>query len=254
MAPEKNDQIKNIFKPGTQVVLMIEQNFLSCTARNAVIYDCDHSKQEIIVSSGEPMITHDRKKQKIFLTTLVNSEIELNARFGVRVEIEKIIENYELQGGEKVAALQVKYTPPLEKTTLREAFRMQPNYQFGIEGSINDEHHSGEECFLFDNISLTGAGIIVQKKGKGASLLDWEKEKKITIKMELSENNDKEEKVMKTAVTAKAEINRVNFYHSEKNGFIGIRFTKMASDDTRKLTAFITAMQLHNIRRKNRPV
>ena len=71
--------------------------------------------------------------------------------------------------------------------------------------------------------------------------------------MELSENDDKEEKVTKTAITTKAEINRVNFYYSERSGFIGIRFTEMTDDNTRKLTAFITAAQWHNIR-KNRPV
>ena len=87
MAPEKKDQIKNIFKPGTQVVLMIEQSFLRCIARNAMVYDCNHSKREIIVSSGEPMISRNMKRQKIFLTALVNREFELKTRLGIRVEI-----------------------------------------------------------------------------------------------------------------------------------------------------------------------
>ena len=250
MAPEKKDQIKNIFKPGTQVALMIEQSFLISITMYATVYDCNHSKQEIIVSSEGPMTTGNMKRQKIFLTTLVNQESDLKTRFGIRVTIKDFLKNYELYGGEKVAAFLLKYTPPLEKTTLRETFRIQPNYQFKIEGCINNEHHSGKEHFRFDDISMTGAGIIVQKKGKCVSLLDWKKGKQITIQMELSENDKKEELITKTEFTTKAEIMRVNFYFSERSGFIGIRFTKMTADNTRKLTAFITAAQRYKMRKK----
>jgi hypothetical protein len=252
MDSEKKDQIKNILKPGKKVVLMIEQSFLHSIAIDAMVYECNHNKQEIIVSSGEGMTTRNIKKQKMFLTTLVKHEFESETRFGIRVKIEEIIENYELYGGEKVVALRFKYTPPLEKTTLREAFRIQPNYQFNIEGSINDEYYSGKESFRFDNISLTGTGIIVQKGGKCYSLLDWKKGKQIRIKLKLSENDEKEEKITKTEISTKAEITRVDFYFSERSGFIGIRFTEMTADETRKLTVFITALQRYNIR-KNRP-
>lgn len=253
MALEKTVQIKNIFKPGIKVTLMIEQSFLRSIAEDATVYDCIPSNKEIIISSEKRIRTPEPRKQKIFLTTLLNREFEPTARFGIEVKIEKTIENYQLKGGEKVRALLLKYFPPLEKTTLRETFRIQPNSQFVIQGSINNEYHSGRENFHFDNISLTGAGIIVPKKGNCASLLDWKKGKQITIGLKLSEHDEKEEKITETEFTAKAEIIRVNFYFSERSGFMGIRFTETTPANTRKLTAFITSAQRYNIR-KNRPL
>ncbi len=72
------------------------------------------------------MTTGNMKRQKIFLTTLVNQESDLKTRFGIRVTIKDFLKNYELYGGEKVAAFLLKYTPPLEKPLLGKHFGYNP--------------------------------------------------------------------------------------------------------------------------------
>ncbi len=249
---------KKIFTPSVGVDLVFNLNSLTPYAKSSIIYDINHDDQTIIIAQPLKPITKNTTFTEMHLTAVVRGE-KGKIRVGIKCEPIKIINDFKLIGNKEVAAIQLKYLPPLaEAANIRSAYRLPLSTHFSINGKIiyQDVEYISKKDFVFRDVSFAGAGILCPKKVnlKINPLIRIKLHEIFKLGMILQkEAKDDPSKMEPVAIIpAKAEITRLNIDFSETHVSIGMKFIDISSEKENDLNTFIHEAQVDDLQRLSR--
>ncbi|MBF0226217.1 MAG: hypothetical protein HQK76_12250 [Desulfobacterales bacterium] len=244
--------IEDIFRPGTKISVAFNLNSFRPTIRESNIYECDFDSKKMVISQTNPYILPSLRYNEMDVTTLVSLELGRKIRVGLSTKIVDFMKNYRLAGQKTGDALLLDFDLPLRELNIREAFRLEPNFDFKVEGKLiygGVNFVSGSD-FSVNNISILGIGLILPKILKGLSnpLINISTGEKLTIDLKLIENETKDKKELSNTI----EVVRADNYFNKKSGFIGSKFIDLNPSTEEILGRFINKAQLDEIRKLKR--
>ncbi len=246
--------LEKIFIPSAGVNIVFNLNSLTPHSRSSIIYDIDHEKQTIIIAQPLYPITPHTAYDEMHLTAVVREE-KGKTRVGIKCDIQKFIKNYPLANKSRVNAIALKYTEPLIETNIRSAYRLPLSKHYSMKGKIlyNNTEHLTKKDFIFYDVSLTGAGILVPKKkdAKTNPLSLIETHEKIKIGMILLKEDEEApaRKIKMDTIPAIAQIARINANYSDSQVLVGLQFTKIDAEKQDILHKFIHEAQIDELKR-----
>jgi hypothetical protein len=251
-------ELKKIFIPSMGVDLVFNLNSLSPYAKSSIIYDINYEDQTVIIAQPLSPVTRNTNYTEMHLTAVIRGD-KGKIRVGIQCEPIKIIKNYKLLGDSSVAAIQLKYFPPVTDTTnIRSAYRLSLSSHFSINGKIIylEKEYVTKKDFIFRDVSFAGSGILCPKKvnSKINPLTRLKIHKTIKIGMILQKESKDDTSTMEPVaiIPVKAEITRVNIDYSETHVFIGMKFIHISAEKESELNAFIHEAQVDELQRLSR--
>ncbi|MCK5541046.1 MAG: hypothetical protein KAI40_00015 [Desulfobacterales bacterium] len=251
-------ELKKIFIPSMGVDLVFNINSLVPYAKSSIIYDINCDDQTIIVAQPLNPITKNANYTEMHLTAVIRGN-KGKIRVGIKCKPIKFIKDFKLAGSNRVAAIELKYFPPLTETTnIRSAYRLPLSNHFSINGKIIylDDEYITKRDFIFRDVSFAGSGILCPKKinMKVNPLTRIKMHETIKIGMILQkEAKDDPTKMEPVAIIpANAEITRLNSDFSETHIFLGMKFINISSEKENALNTFIHEAQVDELQRLSR--
>lgn len=246
--------IETYFFPSTGIELVFNLNSISPYTRTSIIYDTDYKNRRITIAQPQRPLTRNMEFDELHITTVFRGS-KGASRAGLKCRPDRFIKNYQLAGQSRVEAVELIYTPPAFETNIRAAFRLQLRKPYTIKGKLlrRSVEFFTKRDFLFYDISLKGAGILIPKKvDKNANpLKDLERLENIKVGLVLLKEDEKESQPpeKKATIPASAQVMRVNENFSDKMIFAGLKFTKLTQENEEALYSFIHEAQIDELRK-----
>ena len=247
-------EIERYFFPSTGVELVFNLNSISPYTRTSIIYDTDYQNRRITIAQPQRPLTRNMEYDELHITTVFKGA-KGTARAGLKCRPESFIKNYKLAGDNQVEAVELSYTPPAFETNIRSAYRLPLKKPYTIKGKIlrRSVEFFTKRDFVFHDISLNGAGILISNKvgSKSNPLRDLERLESIKIGLILIKEDEEENRPpeKKATIPAVAEVMRVNENFSDKMTFAGVKFTKLTQENEDALYGFIHEAQIEDLRK-----
>ena len=246
---EIEDEIENIFVEGRKIEAVFNIESSAPVVYPTEIFKCNYESSVMLLYQTRPKILPSFKYESMDIAVLLTLELNRKLRVGLRCEIAKFINNYQVSERIKEDFFLIEYSPPMRKINLRSTFRLRTSYRYVVGGNfdIKGALYFSEIDFKIQDISVTGVGMLVPKKigKKHNPLLDLEvgQEFKFQLRLKDVESPDSEFKI-----TTIVKIARKMISFNDRSGFIGARFIKLEPLEQEKLFRFIHDAQIYEIR------
>jgi len=250
---EIKNNIKAIFRPGTEIEVTFDIDSQSPHVYPTRIYKYNHDSEHMLVFQTHPKVLPSLKYDTMDLTVLLEEGLTGKIRVGLRCRIVKFINDYKISDSVRENFLLVRYSPPMRMVNLRSTFRLRTNNRFRVDGKIiiEDKTFISDKDFTVRDISNINIGLLVPKKtgSKDNPLLNIKVGESLNTELVLREATSAEEPIK---VSTCFEIVRKVMNFNVKSGFIGARFINTKPEVQEKLHRFIHNAQLIEIRNQKK--
>lgn len=213
------------------------------------IYKCKYESKRMLIYQTHPEILPSYKYDTMDIATLVEKELNQMSRVGLKCQIVKFLNNYQISDRVTENFILVQYFPPMRKVNLRTTYRLRTSYRFNVEGTLyyQDTTFESGKHFTVQDISVTGAGLLVPKNigRKENPLLNVPLNKSMDLELTLTQVAEgKRPQKISTRIDTARKVMSFN----ASSGFIGVRFGDLSAEDQENLFQFIHDAQLIEIR------
>ncbi|OGQ85180.1 MAG: hypothetical protein A3J85_00165 [Desulfobacula sp. RIFOXYA12_FULL_46_16] len=227
-------------------------NSLEPYSRSSIIYDVDFKNETITIA--QPLTAFSKKTvfKELHLTTIVQGK-NRKARFGVKCRDFKLIDQYLLANKKEVPAVILNYTPPLQETNIRSAFRMPLSTKYIIKTKIQYENleYESPNDFSVRDVSFNGFGIVIPKTNRknGNPFLELKAGEELALQITLI-HTDKEKPVAEIPICA--QVTRINSRYSDSYVLVGLKIINLSNPSETLLNKFIHDAQIEELKRLSR--
>lgn len=153
-------KVDSMIGPGEKLTLIIKSSGDPdvLVLKSTTTYDVIPSSKTVIVAQTSPPIPKFMIGRTIEVTFIARTREFEYKRFGFRTLISNILPNYQLYGGRKAEAIELRYLAQGYERDLRQYFRVQPISEHPIDLAIPQ---SDEQLTA---INISGAGLLFSRK------------------------------------------------------------------------------------------
>lgn len=238
-----------VFRSGGSVDIVVGVKSETPTVMPSSIYECDHSKRLMIIAQTVPPMLRPPEERDTGVTCLYRGSSDSVVRIGVLFAFLNRINGYQLTGGTKVPAVEIRYHGRIHRMNERAAFRVQPGVRFRVEGTvrIGGDEFSSAEHFNVHDISIGGMALRVPRYLR--------RRLRNPMYRMAGGTTGRAELVLMGGKTAGAGLSlgldirvvRRIPWVDDQHGMFGVQFVGLSRADEDKLSRFVCDVQLFRI-------